>query len=316
MCIEILVHLLLQCLPVTCNVFFVFLLNFRLGQWQIRDKAIFYGGTQIINAFLILILSLLFIIFFWEEEKKFINPSAVNQSIIDSTKFNNPGAINKVSIDVPDFHVISKGDNIYRIAEKYHVFEEDILKWNPGLNPNTMQIGQKIILKEELVNLNNLGEEKVENQPNSGTPFHQILSENDGVTYFAIGIQQQANTKELFEIAEKNEVSYISNLDCETFSSELRKQLIDFTNNIDYLYITIDLDGFSSAFAPGVSAPSSLGFTPIFVYKVLAFLMETKKVISLINAYGKRLDSSYQIKLKDYQAAVADFEKKQNKYLQ
>lgn len=46
------------------NVFFVFLLNFRLGQWQIRDKAIFYGGTQIINAFLILILSLLFIIFF------------------------------------------------------------------------------------------------------------------------------------------------------------------------------------------------------------------------------------------------------------
>ena len=101
----------------------------------------------------------------WEEEKKFINPSAVNQSIIDSTKFNNPGAINKVSIDVPDFHVISKGDNIYRIAEKYHVFEEDILKWNPGLNPNTMQIGQKIILKEELVDLNNLGEEKVKNQP-------------------------------------------------------------------------------------------------------------------------------------------------------
>jgi LysM repeat protein len=105
----------------------------------------------------------------WEEEKKFINPSAVNQSIIDSTKFNNPGAINKVSIDVPDFHVISKGDNIYRIAEKYHVFEEDILKWNPGLNPNTMQIGQKIILKEELVNLNNLGEEKVENQPNENS---------------------------------------------------------------------------------------------------------------------------------------------------
>jgi LysM repeat protein len=95
----------------------------------------------------------------WEEEKKFINPSAENQRIIDSTQFNNPGAINKVTIEVPDFHIIVKGDNIYRIAEKYHVLEEDILKWNPNLNPNAMRIGQKIILKEELSSSNNLREE-------------------------------------------------------------------------------------------------------------------------------------------------------------
>ena len=43
----------------------------------------------------------------------------------------------------------------------------------------------------------------VETAANSGTPFNQILSENDTVSYFAIGIQQQSNTKELFEIAEK-----------------------------------------------------------------------------------------------------------------
>ena len=95
----------------------------------------------------------------WEEEKKFINPSAENQRIIDSTQFNNPGAINKVTIEVPDFHIIVKGNNIYRIAEKYHVLEEDILKWNPNLNPNAMRIGQKIILKEELSSSNNLREE-------------------------------------------------------------------------------------------------------------------------------------------------------------
>ena len=44
----------------------------------------------------------------------------------------------------------------------------------------------------------------VETAPSSGTPFNQILSENDTVSYFAIGIQQQSNTKELFEIAEKH----------------------------------------------------------------------------------------------------------------
>jgi len=36
----------------------------------------------------------------------------------------------------------------------------------------------------------------------------------------------------------------------------------------------------SSAYAPGVSAPSPLGFTPYFVFKVLVFLFESKKVIS------------------------------------
>ena len=44
--------------------------------------------------------------------------------------------------------------------------------------------------------------------------------------------------------------------------------------------MTIDLDGFSSAYAPEVSAPSPLGFTPYFVFKLLLFLFETKKVIS------------------------------------
>jgi formiminoglutamase len=40
------------------------------------------------------------------------------------------------------------------------------------------------------------------------------------------------------------------------------------------------MDGFSSAYAPGVSAPSPLGFAPSFVYEALAFLFQSKKVIS------------------------------------
>jgi formiminoglutamase len=120
----------------------------------------------------------------------------------------------------------------------------------------------------------------VETAANSGTPFNQILSENDTVSYFAIGIQQQSNTKELFEIAEKKNVSYVSNFDCETLSEALKSKLNTFIKEIDYVYITIDMDGFSSAYAPGVSAPSTLGFTPNFVYKVLAFLFQSKKVIS------------------------------------
>ncbi|QOD60528.1 formimidoylglutamase [Polaribacter haliotis] len=120
----------------------------------------------------------------------------------------------------------------------------------------------------------------VETLPNSGTPFNQILSEYKEASYFAIGIQQQSNTKELFEIADKNNVSYVSNLECETFTESLKNKLTSFIKKADYLYITIDLDGFSSAFATGVSAPSPLGFSPNFVYKTLEFLFESKKVVS------------------------------------
>jgi formiminoglutamase len=120
----------------------------------------------------------------------------------------------------------------------------------------------------------------VETQPNSGTPFNQIITENNAVAYFAIGIQQQSNPTELFEIAAKKNVSYVSNFDCETFSEDLKSNLNTFIKKVDYVYITIDMDGFSSAYAPGVSAPSALGLSPSFVYKILAFLFQSKKVIS------------------------------------
>ena len=117
-------------------------------------------------------------------------------------------------------------------------------------------------------------------QPNSGTPFYQILTENKQASYFAVGIQQQANTKELFDIAAQHSVSIASNFECETFSDALKSKLNSFINQVDVIYLTIDLDGFSSAYAPGVSAPSPLGFSPNFIFKALDFLMASKKVIS------------------------------------
>ncbi|MDB4107595.1 LysM peptidoglycan-binding domain-containing protein [Bacteroidia bacterium] len=93
----------------------------------------------------------------WEEKKEeiFINPHSVPQSVVDSTDFSNPGALNKVEVEVPEYHVVAKGDNIYRIAEKYHVFEEDLLKWNKNLNPSAMSIGQKIYLSNKANSFDN-----------------------------------------------------------------------------------------------------------------------------------------------------------------
>jgi LysM repeat protein len=93
----------------------------------------------------------------WQEDepKEFVNPHSIPKKVIDTTDFSNPGAKNKVNVVVPDYHTVNKGDNLYRVAEKYHVFEEDLLRWNSNLNPSTMGIGQKIYLSEEAAKKNN-----------------------------------------------------------------------------------------------------------------------------------------------------------------
>ncbi|WP_194850062.1 formimidoylglutamase [Nonlabens antarcticus] len=124
----------------------------------------------------------------------------------------------------------------------------------------------------------------VEDKPNSGTPFNQILNEFDGVSYFAVGIQQQANTKELFDIAQKHYVPYALHDECESDEKAveaLKAKLQPFIDSNNYLYITVDLDGFSSAYAPGVSAPSPLGFDPAFFFKILSYLLSSSKVKSV-----------------------------------
>jgi formiminoglutamase len=122
---------------------------------------------------------------------------------------------------------------------------------------------------------------------NSGTPFNQIITamkqKNKLVDYFVLGIQQQSNTKELFDIATKENVQYVTNFECEPTDAAIKnvqEKLTAFIQQNDYIYVSIDLDGFSSAYAPGVSAPSPLGFTPHFVYKILSFIFASKKVIS------------------------------------
>ncbi|MBL4746013.1 MAG: formimidoylglutamase [Flavobacteriaceae bacterium] len=127
----------------------------------------------------------------------------------------------------------------------------------------------------------------VDGRPNSGTPFNQIIKElreeGQEVDYFAIGIQQQSNTRELFDIARKKNVQYAINYDCESTSHELnalKDRLTSFIANNDAIYVTVDMDAFSSAYAPGVSAPSPLGFTPYFLFKMLDFLFASNKVIS------------------------------------
>jgi len=125
-----------------------------------------------------------------------------------------------------------------------------------------------------------------DNGNNSGTPFFQIAKEckdNGSVfNYLCLGIRKDANDKILYETANDLGVDYIENneFSIERAKSIVRK-LLEFIQKVDHIYVTIDLDGFSSAYAPGVSAPSPMGFRPKIVLETLETIIKSKKLIGM-----------------------------------
>lgn len=116
---------------------------------------------------------------------------------------------------------------------------------------------------------------------NSGTPFRQIaeLVGNEYFHYMCIGASRFSNTAALFDRAKELGVTIISDDDCYRKSFDvIHTQLVDFIRNVDWLYITVDMDCFSSALVPGVSAPAAKGISMEFVEQCLEYLFQTQKV--------------------------------------
>ncbi|MBO0591729.1 formimidoylglutamase [Cellulophaga sp. E16_2] len=120
----------------------------------------------------------------------------------------------------------------------------------------------------------------------SGTPFYQIAKEcqKEGsvFNYMCLGIRKDANDKNLFETADSLNVKYLETTHFNMhYLEHVQLILMQFIEDVDYVYTTIDLDGFSSAYAPGVSAPSPMGFSPDIVLESLRVIIDSKKLISL-----------------------------------
>lgn len=119
----------------------------------------------------------------------------------------------------------------------------------------------------------------------SGTMFKQIAdlanAKEINYSYFCIGIQKHGNTLSLFKTAEELGVEYILAKDiASTDYYPIIEQIDDFIKDQDHLYLTICSDVFSSAFAPGVSAPQPLGLDPEKVLIFLKYILRSKKTIS------------------------------------
>ncbi len=122
-----------------------------------------------------------------------------------------------------------------------------------------------------------------DNKGSSGTPFLQIAQaqkkHHQPFDYHCLGIQSASNIPLLFETARQHDVKLL--LAEEMFDT---KKINHFIKNIlqtkNSIYTSICLDVFSTAYAPGVSAPQILGITPWQVIPSLRLLAQSGQVIS------------------------------------
>jgi len=118
---------------------------------------------------------------------------------------------------------------------------------------------------------------------NSGTPFYQAYqrekSLGHSLDYLVVGIQQAANTKALFKTAQDSGTQFIINQ--QLWQGVESTAFTEFLLPLDAVYLTIDMDVFASAFAPGVSAASPMGLTPQTVMAYLHPILKSRKLVAI-----------------------------------
>jgi formiminoglutamase len=119
----------------------------------------------------------------------------------------------------------------------------------------------------------------------SGTPFLQIAEshrhDKERFDYNCIGIQHAGNIRQLFETAKAYNTKVI--LADELHRGQMEK-CVDFVDRVidenEMVYVSLCLDVFAAAFAPGVSAVQPLGLMPWHIIPFVRQLAASGKVIS------------------------------------
>lgn len=138
-------------------------------------------------------------------------------------------------------------------------------------------------------------------KPSSGTPFNQIHSfcQQQGwdFNYACLGVSRASNTPALFKRAQELGVLYMEDSQFSTLSPiDHLRELQHFINRCDYLYLTIDLDVFPAATAPGVSAPAARGvsYDALAPYLDKILYHKNKLLIADIAEYNPQFDVDNQ----------------------
>lgn len=119
----------------------------------------------------------------------------------------------------------------------------------------------------------------------SGTPFLQIAlnhkKNKSKFDYNCIGIQKLGNIQSLFDTAKQHSTHFLLAEDLHLQGHQIAHAFLDrVIKDNQWIYASLCLDVFSSAYAPGVSAPQPLGLNPWQVIPLLKQLCKSQKVLS------------------------------------
>lgn len=98
----------------------------------------------------------------------------------------------------------------------------------------------------------------------SGTPFYRLCESEFEFDLFEIGIQEHCNDQSLFEYAKTKNINTLNLEDLYSYKGFNFSYFVESFNKNTVAgtpcYISVDIDGFSSAFAPGCSQSWPSGF--------------------------------------------------------
>ncbi|CRX38676.1 formimidoylglutamase [Estrella lausannensis] len=116
----------------------------------------------------------------------------------------------------------------------------------------------------------------------SGSSFYQIYHERTKnklpFHYLCLGAQRFGNTVDLWRRLKEFGGEAVLAEEITWNFPEAQQRLTAFMSECDLIYLTICLDVFSPAYAPGVSAPSPLGIAPLEAVRLLRSIARSGKV--------------------------------------
>lgn len=122
-------------------------------------------------------------------------------------------------------------------------------------------------------------------QSTSGTMFRQIYDdftkEKIRFNHMTVGIQKSSNTRSLFTFAQQIKSKYILARELGYYNMPInRYKVSEFVDKQDLNYISVCMDVFGSAYAPGVSSPSAIGITPEVFMELFKTIVSKGKTVA------------------------------------
>lgn len=119
----------------------------------------------------------------------------------------------------------------------------------------------------------------------SGSPFLQAhehaSAHNLDLKYFVYGINRSNNIRSLFETAKQLDAGYCTNTEVWNSPAESLAEVQRFLDSRTHIYLTVCLDVFKNAIAPGVSAPAWNGIELNHALAVLELVKKSGKLLTM-----------------------------------